>query len=88
MRPNEIALTAREVQNRLAERRGNKVMHHDTLIRAIRKHGLPARPNPFGRGFIFYWSEVESWLTAAPLAQDTPAPVIRRGPGRPRKERP
>jgi hypothetical protein len=84
LRPNETALTAQEVRARLAGHRGNHVMHHDTLNRAIRHHGLPARPNPFGRGYLFYWSEVEAWLASAPVPQSAP-PVLRRGPGRPRK---
>lgn len=58
----EPALTAQEVQCRLAHVRGHTVMHHTTLIKAIRRNGLPCHENPFGRGWIFYWSEVQEWL--------------------------
>lgn len=81
MLPDESPMTASEVQERLAKAKGNKVMHYNTLVKAIRNHGLPARPNPFGRGFTFYWSEIQAWLQAPPC-QAFPA---RRGPGRPRK---
>jgi hypothetical protein len=75
----EKLISAQEVMRLLAERRGKKGMHSYTLNRAIRFQGLPARPNPFGRGHLFYWSEVEAWLATPPKEQ------VRRGPGRPPK---
>lgn len=83
MIPGELMLSAQAVRRRLAALRGTKLMDHNTLLRAIRKHGLPAHPNPFGtRGYVFYWSEVEAWL-ANPVSPGGDQP--RRGPGRPRK---
>lgn len=85
MLPEETQLTAKEVGNRLAKLKGKTVMHPDTLHRAIKSHGLPAHENPFGRGYIFYWSEIQEWLQGLRKVE-RPAPVlIRRGPGRPRK---
>lgn len=81
----EQALTAKEICTRLAKIRGKKAMNPNTLRAAIRKYGLPAHENPFGRGFIFYWSEVETWLQT-PRRPERPASTrIGRGPGRPRK---
>lgn len=74
---SEPLLSAREVRQRLATLRGHASMHSATLARAIRLRGLPAHPNPFGRGLCFLWSEVETWL------QNLPAAPVSRAPGRP-----
>lgn len=84
MLPDEVWLSAREVQARIAKRKGKTVMHHATLVRAIRDHGLPAHTNPFGRGYLFFWSEIEEWLGFLPSPSKPPV-VHKRGPGRPLK---
>jgi hypothetical protein len=70
-------------------------MHGYTLTRAIRRAGFPAHPNPFGPGWIFYWSEIEEWLrnpqAATPTARAVPR-VPRKTPaatgaGKPRAQR-
>jgi hypothetical protein len=69
------------------------VMHTATLHRAIDNSGFPWHPDGFGRGMVFYWSEVQEWLSRAQSEAEAPAPVRvptppvsgRRGPGRPRK---
>jgi hypothetical protein len=79
--PEESILSARQVCMRLAQLRERKSMHAYTLSKAIKKYGLPCHVNPFGPGWIFYWSEIEAWL------QD-PQPMARltthRSPGRAR----
>lgn len=82
MIPGEPMLSALSVRTKLAALRDQKCLHANTLSRAIARHGMPCHPNPFGqRGYVFYWSEIETWL--ANLKPSTEPQ--RRGPGRPRK---
>lgn len=84
--PNEPHLSELALRNRLAAINNHKTMHTNTLHKAINRLGLPSRPNPFGRGLIFYWSEIQEWLDSLKgKAEDKSRMPPKRGPGRPRK---
>jgi hypothetical protein len=87
MLPDEPLLSELALRKKLGKLRGGVVMHCTTLHRAIVKADLPSHPNPFGRGLIFYWSEIQEWLRGAqPSGQEaTPVTPLPRRPGRPRK---
>ena len=82
MIPGEPILTGCDVRAMLAPLRKRKTMHYYTLTRAIRHHGLPAHPNPFGPGWIFYGSEIEEWLRnpVAPTPADRAVPRTTKSP--------
>ena len=84
MIPGEPILPACEVRARLAELRNRKTMHTYTLTGAIRKAGFPAHPNPFGPGWIFYWSEIEEWLRNPCPPPALPARAVPRTTKSPR----
>lgn len=93
MLDGETQLSELAVRKKLGQLRGHKVMHFATLRRAMRESGLPGHPNPFGKGYIFYWSEVDAWLRnpqravepeQAPRRTSLPPGTERRKPGRPR----
>lgn len=88
MLPDEEQCSERSVRMKLGKLRGGKEMAYGTLHRAIKLFGLPAHQNPFGRGYIFYWSEVQEWLRNPQhngVAHEQKATISTRGPGRPRK---
>lgn len=77
-------LSALAARKYLAGLRDRKLLHADTLDRAIRERGLPWHPDPFGADRkVFYKSELDAWLNTPFI---TPQSIPhRRGPGRPRK---
>lgn len=86
MLPNEPHLSELALRKRLAAINNHKSMHTNTLHKAINRLGLPSRPNPFGRGLIFYWSEIQEWLDSLKTESGAvPRVPAKRGPGRPRK---
>ena len=95
MLPDETPLSGRAVRARLGLLKGGKEMHANSLKYAIEHSGFPCQPNPFGRGFIFFWSEIQEYFRLrgtkpeADAPGATPPPIVRplpkRGPGRPRK---
>jgi hypothetical protein len=86
----EAFMSELAVRKQLGRLNGGKEMHIRTLRRAIRESGFPARPNLFGRGYIFYWSEIQAWLDGLGKHQDGRRGLapIKRGPGRPPKRPP
>ena len=67
----------------LAQLKGCKKIDHTTLVRLVKKEGLPKHEDPFGTGhWCLLASEIEAWW-AAKLAANQPMPI--RKPGRPRK---
>ena len=84
--PNGAApiLSCNRTRQILAGLKGCKKIDHLTLVRLVKKEGLPKHDDPFGSGrWCFVEAEVTAWWNAR-MATGTPKPVP--GPGRPRKQ--
>jgi hypothetical protein len=69
----------------IAALKGGTKIDHNTLIRLVKKQGLPKHEDPFGTGnWCFLKSEINAWYTARMAGEKPGLP----GRGRPRQVQP